>query len=952
MQIQCLNSQSQTQQPAFIPPSPDAAALGKYGQYPVSMCNGLVQIDIPIYTIKLPFVNVPISISYHASGVKVDEISSVVGLGWVLNAGGVITRSVRGLPDDRFGATGVIHDKEFVTSSFGVNSEDKKDYLWLKYDGERKGIFDSESDIYYYNFCGLSGSFRYDITGNLIQIPLTNNIIEFDQSLNKFKIIGSDGTIYSFTKTETSRQTGNSGSNYPWNNFISSWYLTRIITTDNREIDFIYSEDNTFYKEDYEGHQFIVSKNPANYYRPESKEHVISIQTEKTLRLQGIEFPEGRILFNYAGDRADRRKYRLSDIEIKDYQNKLVRAFSLQHGYFTPTSTVYSAQSTGSYYSNYNYRLMLDELKILDASRFTIGTYRFGYNTTQLLPRYNDYYATGGGPTVKPYYGQDYWGYYNGVSTNRNFLTYYPSLITPNFPADREINPTKAQACILKNITYPTKGYTEFFYESNKNASGENMGGLRISKIISYQPDGSSPNIKTYQYRDILDNLFWNRKNILGSVFTQGQTVYPSTGPSPMMEIFDYYLSQPSLPLTYSGGASVFYGSVTEFEGTAENNIGKTEYSFNYNGHDGHYEPPYPSSPIGFNKFEYFFVDRSWARGYPCQVDVYAKKNDDNSFTKVKRTIHSYTVYNAQKVKVGFKAFSNFNTSDRPLPFPYNGRMNVDELFQYTNIIAETGLVKLTKSIETSYAGQDSVIKTITHFYRRLNNQYEVTSTYQSNSNGSVSKRYFKYPKDIDLLIYRNMHERNMLSTVIVTTDSLDNKFLEETNTMYSSWHNSFIAPLGLKVKQATGDYETRMIYHSYDSYGNPTCVSYADGPKIVYIWGYNGQYPVAKIETNSNSESIYNTISNLIGSGTISMLNGTPSDTQIQSVFTNLRNNDNVSGYLITTYTYKPLIGMTSETDPSGRTIFFTYDDFGRLKCVKDEDGKIIKEHRYSYAF
>jgi hypothetical protein len=116
-QIQELKSQDQTQQSAFVPPSPDAAALGKYGQYPVSMPNGLVQIDIPVYTIKLPLIQVPISISYHPSGIKVDEISSVVGLGWALNAGGVITRSVRGLPDDRFGATGIIRDKEWVTSS-------------------------------------------------------------------------------------------------------------------------------------------------------------------------------------------------------------------------------------------------------------------------------------------------------------------------------------------------------------------------------------------------------------------------------------------------------------------------------------------------------------------------------------------------------------------------------------------------------------------------------------------------------------------------------------------------------------------------------------------------------------------------------------------------------------------------------------------------------------------
>ena len=53
----------------------------------------------------------------------------------------------------------------------------------------------------------------------------------------------------------------------------------------------------------------------------------------------------------------------------------------------------------------------------------------------------------------------------------------------------------------------------------------------------------------------------------------------------------------------------------------------------------------------------------------------------------------------------------------------------------------------------------------------------------------------------------------------------------------------------------------------------------------------------------------------------------------------------------MMTTYTYKPSVGITSETDPSGRIIFYEYDGFGRLKTVKDEDGNILKEHKYNYA-
>ena len=81
-------------------PSPDAASLGKYGQIPVSLNSGTPQIDVPLYEMKSNNLGINISVSYHGSGIKVSEVASVVGLGWSINAGGVITRVVRGWPDE------------------------------------------------------------------------------------------------------------------------------------------------------------------------------------------------------------------------------------------------------------------------------------------------------------------------------------------------------------------------------------------------------------------------------------------------------------------------------------------------------------------------------------------------------------------------------------------------------------------------------------------------------------------------------------------------------------------------------------------------------------------------------------------------------------------------------------------------------------------------------------
>ncbi|NJL75544.1 MAG: hypothetical protein HC892_11455 [Saprospiraceae bacterium] len=81
------------------PTSPEAASLGKYGDFNVNKYTGTANIGIPLYTLAGKTIQVPISLNYNASGLKVDESATWVGMGWALGAGGVITRSMQGLPD-------------------------------------------------------------------------------------------------------------------------------------------------------------------------------------------------------------------------------------------------------------------------------------------------------------------------------------------------------------------------------------------------------------------------------------------------------------------------------------------------------------------------------------------------------------------------------------------------------------------------------------------------------------------------------------------------------------------------------------------------------------------------------------------------------------------------------------------------------------------------------------
>lgn len=137
--------------------SPNAASLGKYGDIPVSYQSGTPSISIPIYTASSGHLKHDISLSYHASGLKVQELASWVGTGWSLNAGGVITRAVRGGPDDRGFSTSNYshgHYADYGYNSYllsGANTID--DYNFAR------GFKDGEPDIFTFNFDGYVGSF-------------------------------------------------------------------------------------------------------------------------------------------------------------------------------------------------------------------------------------------------------------------------------------------------------------------------------------------------------------------------------------------------------------------------------------------------------------------------------------------------------------------------------------------------------------------------------------------------------------------------------------------------------------------------------------------------------------------------------------------------------------------------------------------------------------------------
>jgi YD repeat-containing protein len=250
----------------------------------------------------------------------------------------------------------------------------------------------------------------------------------------------------------------------------------------------------------------------------------------------------------------------------------------------------------------------------------------------------------------------------------------------------------------------------------------------------------------------------------------------------------------------------------------------------------------------------------------------------------------------------------------------------------------------LDKTIDYLYFDNHYTTSTTTYQYNNTNWRIKTENIYDGLNNTRTKKMY--YPNDNDAESYESMINNGILSSIIEQYEQLNNKLLRKTITEYKNWGNNLFAPEFIKVQtHQQSAPESRITYHQYDNYGNPLYISKDDSDKIVYLWGYNYQYPVAEIKGATYAE-----VKNLLGETYINNL-AKSHDPDITDLDTRLRKGFQNQSILISTFTYKPLIGMLSAKAPHGVEIHYEYDDFGRLNKVVDNEGNIVEGYNYHYA-
>ena len=463
----------------YVPAIPEAAGMQLYGNIPVSEYTGTPDISIPLYTLKCGRIELPITLSYHASGVKVAQEATWVGLGWNLLAGGCVNLNAVGKVDATSGTFATWAEWEKIKYHWKVQSADTLNYrsgteelmnLWgnLMFDpntsNTTNGIINE----------GLIGQGERDIFE--VALPGGRSFKYFLHPKNQTPvIIGSRMNCKVWHSAEKVIITDEAGTSYAFRPyaFITSnapltYMLTSMTDVTGHTITLTYVTASC-YSVPVMSEYYTVGTPPDNDYIKRDFTAGIS----QTCYLSKIETDTEEVIFEM-GSREDRypgTTGKLTNMKIKSkLDGKDVYFYQFNYDYFIcPEQSV-----GGNYLSSDDYgssstiptSVLRKRLKLLSVLRKN-GTsqgekHTFTYNEAVNLP-------------YKTSFAIDYWGYYNGqqnTSTLTNRVhTLIPSLEgLTNVPlsgstAVRNCSREYITANMLKKITYPTGGSVEFEFE-------------------------------------------------------------------------------------------------------------------------------------------------------------------------------------------------------------------------------------------------------------------------------------------------------------------------------------------------------------------------------------------------------------------------------------------------------------------------------------------------------
>ncbi|MBQ4201785.1 MAG: hypothetical protein II648_05770, partial [Bacteroidales bacterium] len=931
------------------PQSPDAWAMTRYGEASLDLFHGTIGLTVPVYTYQDKDFTLPVSLSYASSGFMPGASIGPAGLGWVLNAAGVITREVRGLPDDESNdyswkwfedpahAQQIIyvplldHVQRYEEQMYGARSNltvfgfakaydtqaanlsDIIDYVYtgtvgeeymqvrldtLTYEAHYQAI-ETQPDVFHFNFLGRSGSFILCPDGTVrvfdTNFPSGDLSVEFDWDWTSpgesaFILRTNDGFRYDFDLQEeaSSMNQGYSGSQVT---STSAWKLTKVTAPSGRTVVFTY---NTPHDRSSHG----VSINVDHRHTFDGTNHSRPWQNAQYL----IEHPEISDTYNTVQERS------LAAITVSGCCTISFSYGTSAEEYALQGITVQNSAGV--------------TVRSCSLTQTGSGTHRFlkGVTLSGEGTHYFSYYSEDG--SYPAYYTRavDMYGYYNGSTawqnithTDNDLPQYSASVIS-----SRSFNATYATMGMLKTVTWPTGGSTGVEYEQNRygalihpdavTASDALAPGLRVASLTHYDTDGTTIlQKKAYGY-------LTSSGRSSGILLGEPQMYWKYSYDLPWNETVDREAVRSSSPLGFGLEGHIEYPRVTETitDGGA-----------------------YSAGPVSVLEFESTYGSTSNATS--------RERYQQQAGSMIETTIDGW-----------YADFTNYSVH-LPEAMFLSGGIHAGKCVYKKTVSAQGLTTSIEESVYDEYPSGSGNLFTGLMVYagHQYIHEYHYRSGYLSSHTG--------YLYDLSGYAVMATSETRTVDTdghltTIQTTDSKGATLRTEIayhpvctgipvrvsrkrggyyaggfKMTYSTLYNDDGDPYLLPAKAYRANsvpgistesgitYREVMSFDQYDSNGNLRQMTDSTGLVTGIVWDTAGLYPLKVGENMTYSQTASASASS--------------------------------AGRLLTTYSWTPLVGLSSVTDPSGRTTNYSYDTAGRLTGITAPNGNLSAAYSYNTA-
>lgn len=886
-------------------PQPSVSSLSTYTDNPSTISTSIPEISIPLF--------VGLTLNYNPLNASKSEPGSEVGLGWTLFKGGSISREINGFVDEIFQST---------ASPYYEKNE-----------------FD---DIYYYDLPEFSGKFRIERnislnTFELINLTPTNNIkIEYSKASNDATLV-----INSFLITD------NRGFKYYFDNFSESAVYGSIYSSRDMA--------GTVYKSSF---------------------HLTKIEDNNNILLTSFSYQKEP---KFIGDKF------LYDM------SKLITITS-GNSWIAKISYTYHENLVHTKNDPYS----LDKLSLFDGSLNIIDEYTFHYLPISVMPP--------SPPDNHPKRFLDKISRGTGIQQEQTLFLYYPyqsgiavsnvlkRIIYPNKSATEYIYESgevyfKRDAAYAESLmqgwnvsdpvvqTFTSATLLEFNTEQNLTYNFTVPGDLNKKKYFTLFPSAKykilpGPIDPETGFPSIPPPL--TDENKLRFTIRRGDEIIRSNILAEPINLFDF-------PGVYSLEISVGYFEATGIITSSELSLKPPPYR-NYNVSNGNFRIKKinsykthtdiePARQLNYSYNDFTQANTSSGFYFNSMIlykNIEVSEGTTNGYTRYYyKTPNDYPAFPYVHKGENVQFWPNYNVARSGLlekAEVYNANHQILSSTSYSYNFEEVGTtdyhlylgyysrpawiksVKQTSNVHPT-AGAGSLTSVSETFYSSAN--FKVASTKETQPDGTITESFYKYVSDKN---NQRLIAANMTGVLLETEKKVNGKTVITTETKYDNPVNYFPSAI-VSLNANDQSRKTLVRYDVYDDRGN--LVQYTGnidpltsiGNPTTIIYGYNQTLPIAKI-IGAKLSDIGSLADDIIAKSNTE--NSLSEETDLMNSLDQFRNLPSLDGFLITTYTYDPEIGITSVTAPNGQRELYKYDNNRRRIETIDTNGNILQETKY----